>query len=69
LFIPVELDISQNKPVESFIEILEKYRDIPMPTALDISYYNLDSWKERLKNMMKGQEKIMILHDYREQIG
>ncbi len=68
-FIPEELCISQNKPVEDFIKILEKYRDIPIPTALDISYYNLDSWKERLGNIMNGKKKVMIIHDYKDTIG
>ena len=68
-FIPDELNIPEKNPVKSFIAILEKYIDIPLPKPVDISDYNMDLWKERLTNMMSEKEKIMIIHDYSDTIG
>ena len=67
-FVPEELALDPNDPVDSFIEILEKYRNERIPLT-DVSPYNQKTWIESLDALFKDYHKILLIHDYADRIG
>lgn len=67
-FIPEELALDPNHPVDSFIDILEKYRNENLP-LIDVSLYSQKTWIESLDTLFKDDKQILLIHDYADRIG
>lgn len=64
-FVPENLSLSEENPVESFFKILEN----PKSEIIDISRFSYENWQKNLKNLTKNFSKILLVHDYSAKIG
>ncbi len=64
-FIPASLALDESQPVESFLKIIEKN----LYDTVDISHFLLENWRKNLIELTKNFSKILLVHDYEEEIG
>jgi hypothetical protein len=64
-FIPDHLALEPAHLMDSLLEILEK----DIPTSLNVDKYASREWRTQLARIFAQNDKIALLHDYREKIG
>jgi glycosyltransferase involved in cell wall biosynthesis len=67
-FITPELTLDESDPVGSFRAILERILKTGMPALQDVSDFSREKWEQRLEKLTQNNQRILIIHDYREKI-
>ncbi len=68
-FIPPSLSLSEENPLESFLDILEKIISQEKSPESDIALYSQKIWEEHLSDIIPENTSTLILHDYTHHIG
>lgn len=68
-FIPHRLALSEENPIESFLNILEGLILEEKLLESDLSLYSQQIWRENLTDIVPIATSVFIVHDYTELIG